>query len=64
MHTCVCRSAAVFWDAVVLTATDDAQAESYRQQLQAKQAAKEIPSGRCVVQCDTYPSCGKHDHGM
>jgi hypothetical protein len=33
-----------FWDVVVLTATDEPQAESYRIQLEQKQAAKEIPA--------------------
>ena len=33
-----------FWDMVVLTATDEKQAESYRLQLEEKQKLKEIPS--------------------
>lgn len=38
-----------YWDVVVITATDEPQAASYRQQLERKQAAKEIPKGQYHV---------------
>jgi hypothetical protein len=35
-----------FWDVVVLTATDEPQAEAYRSQLAAKVKAKTIPKAQ------------------
>lgn len=34
-----------FWDLVVLTASDEAQACAYRQQIESKLAKKELPIG-------------------
>eukprot|EP00039_Didymoeca_costata_P004650 m.75247 g.75247 ORF g.75247 m.75247 type:complete len:428 (+) comp12491_c0_seq2:22-1305(+) len=41
-----------FWDVIVLTATDEAQADSYQKQLEIKQKAKEIPTARYHVFSD------------
>ncbi len=41
-----------FWDVVILTASDPAQAAAYDAQLQAKVASHEIPSSRYHVISD------------
>lgn len=42
----------VFWDIVVLTATDDNQATSYSEQIRAKEEKREIPKARYHVIAD------------
>ena len=44
-----CSCCSPFWDLVMLTASDEPQAESYRAQLQAKLERKEIPHSRYHV---------------
>ena len=43
------RPRSPFWDVIAITATDEAQASSYRQQLTRKRANREIPQGEYYV---------------